>query len=223
MSEGTIKAHCNKCLGNRNHSVLFTEKIHDEEDVGNGYFIYWDDTYRMIKCLGCDNICLMHTHLFSENYNDEGHPEEIVHYYPPAISKPMPKWINELDDFSSNEEQQIAKLLKEIYSALYNDSRRLAIMGIRSLLEHVMIVKIGDKGSFAKNLDSFCEAGYIASKQKDLLKAVLDVGHATTHRSFTPRVGDIITTVEICETIIEMIFIHPKKMEKVSKRIPPRK
>lgn len=222
MAEEIIKANCNKCLGKRNHIVLFTEKVHDEEDIGDGVIIYWDDTYRLIKCLGCDNICLMHTSVFSEDYDDEGKPVETIYYYPPAISKPIPKWVNELDDFS-DEEEQIAGLLKEIYSALYNDSKRLAIMGIRSLLEHIMIAKNGDKGSFTNNINSFCEAGYISSRQKVLLKEVLDVGHATTHRLFVPRVEDIITTVEICETIIEMIYIHPKKMEKVSRRVPKRR
>ncbi|MDO9026745.1 MAG: DUF4145 domain-containing protein [bacterium] len=225
MAEETIKAHCNKCVGVRNHNVLFSEKEHTEQNVDDdrdGIIIWWEDKYALVKCRGCGNLSLMHTSCFSEDCDYNGNPYEKINYYPPAISKPIPKWINELDTFLNSEETQIAELLKEIYAALYNDSKRLAILGIRSLLEHIMIAKTGDKGTFTKNIDSFCESGHIASKQKDLLIKALEVGHATTHRSFAPRIDDIMTTVEICETIIEMIYIHPKKMERVSKRIPKR-
>jgi len=46
-------------------------------------------------------------------------------------------------------------LLAEVYTAFQANARRLATMGVRAVLEAVMIDKVRDNGSFAKNLDAF--------------------------------------------------------------------
>ena len=59
-------------------------------------------------------------------------------------------------------------------------------MGIRALLEQVMIAKVGDIRGFNKKLDAFQEAGFISSLQRDAMRATLDVGDAAMHRAFKP-------------------------------------
>jgi hypothetical protein len=44
-------------------------------------------------------------------------------------------------------------------------------MGIRSVLEQVMIHQVGDHGTFGKNLDAFCSGGYASRVQRDALTA----------------------------------------------------
>jgi hypothetical protein len=56
-------------------------------------------------------------------------------------------------------------LMEEIYTAVQAGSRRLSAMGIRALLETVMIQKVGDKGSFKANVDALLEAGYVSMRQ----------------------------------------------------------
>jgi hypothetical protein len=95
-------------------------------------------------------------------------------------------------------------------------------MGIRALIEQVMINKVGDKGSFVKNLDAFQQSGYISLVQRDALNDILDAGHATIHRAYEPKTKDIQIALDITEGILAAVFVHADAAKKVSARVPPR-
>ena len=83
----TTKAHCNGCLGERNHEILHAYKDHwrDEETSFSG-----SDQYELLKCRGCERITLRHISWFS------GDHEPTIRYYPPSIFRSRPPWFNEL-------------------------------------------------------------------------------------------------------------------------------
>ena len=116
----------------------------------------------------------------------------------------------------------IHDLLSEIYVALQNDQRALAAMGIRALLEKVMIEKCGDGGSFWENVKEFEKQGYVSRIQRERLETILETGHAAIHRLYKPTKDDLITLVDIAESLIESIYIHGSKVEKLKNGIPPR-
>ena len=113
----------------------------------------------------------------------------------------------------------LGDLFLEIYQAVRGGQLRLAIMGVRALIEQVMINKVGNKGTFAKNLDAFQQAGYVSLLQRDALNDILDAGHATIHRAYEPKPKDI----EIAtEGILAAIYVHADAAKKVSERVPAR-
>jgi uncharacterized protein DUF4145 len=133
-----------------------------------------------------------------------------VTYYPPPISRREPEWLTYLPlAFGiDNRKSNLTGLLKEIYQAVHGGQFRIAAMGIRALLEQMMVAKVGDHGSFPKNLNAFLEHGYISVVQRDAISAVLDAGHAVTHRSFTPSASHLDTTLDITEGVFAAIYIH---------------
>lgn len=208
------KAHCNQCGGDRNHGVLAVEETSwtDEE-----YDHIWgNDKYEMLKCLGCEQIKLRHTSWMFEDGDSK------VSYFPPAIFRPIPKWFSDLWHELPDNADFVETLLKEIYIALQNSLPSLATMGIRSLLEKVMIAKIGDQGSFGKNLAEFEKQGYVSCIQRERLDTILEAGHAVIHRTFMPNTKDVITLVDITEHIIETVYLHEAKIIELKKRVPPR-
>ncbi|MCG2723006.1 MAG: DUF4145 domain-containing protein [Thermodesulfovibrionales bacterium] len=217
-----IKAHCNRCQGERNQEVLHSEEFSWEEKLDDGYPISGTDIYEMLKCCGCDSIILRHTEWFSGNMDSEGKLYPVFHFYPPAISRPEPPWLHELNTILDEEKEFIYDLMKEIYSSLHNNSRRVATMGIRALLEHIMINKVGDRGSFSKNIDALGAEGLISLSQEELLKTILEAGHATIHRAYSPTTEDLHTCMDIAESIVASIYIHPDKANKLKKKIPKR-
>ena len=209
----STKAPCNQCSGDRNHDVLHSEKTSwsdDDQGISGG------DSYETLKCLGCDNIKLRHTSWFSE------HDEPTVNYFPPAIFRQRPAWLSELWLELSEADEFVDKLLKEIYIALQNDLPRLAAMGVRSLIEKVMVSKTGDQGSFSKNMVEFERCGYVSRIQRERVEAILEAGHAAIHRTFIPSTRDVITLVDITEHIIETVYLHEAKIAALKKRVPPR-
>jgi len=207
------KAHCNTCGGDRNHEILHSEKTTWEDPE---YPVSGRDTYETLKCCGCDNIKLRHTSSCSE---DDG---PTVNYFPPSIFRRSPEWFSELWLELSSEDEFVEQLLKEIYVALQHNLPSLAAMGVRSLLEKIMISKTDDQGSFVKNIAEFERSGYVSRIQRERLEAILDAGHAAIHRTFKPSNKDVITLVDLTEHIVETVYLHEKKVAALKQRVPPR-
>ena len=217
----TIRSNCNKCGGPKNHTVLHRENTSWDEDLGHGNSIWGTDTYLLVKCGGCDDVHLRHESSFSEDHND-GEPTVI--HYPPALSRQMPEWIGGLGwVVGSSTRSTIASFLREIYAALQNDSRRLAAMGIRAVLELVMIDKVTDHGAIGKNVTEFLAAGYVPVVSHDLFKdTMIEAGHAAMHRSYQPTKEHLEVLMDLTEWLIVSIYVHPARAAKVKANIPQR-
>jgi len=112
--------------------------------------------------------------------------------------------------------------VREIYATLQNGQPHLAAMGIRSLLERIMISKVRDQHTFTNNLQAFHDKGFVSSVQKQQLETILEAGHATVHRSFTPSEDDVLTLIDIAESIVESVYLHGAKVAALRKRVPKR-
>lgn len=207
------KAHCNTCGGNRNHEVLHSEKTSWQDDKSP---VSGTDTYETLKCSGCEGIKLRHTSWFSED------DDAKVNYFPPAIFRRTPDWFPTLWLELQFDDEFVEDLLKEIYVALQNNLPRIATMGVRALLEQIMISKGEDQGTFAKNIAKFEELGHVSKIQRVRLEAILDAGHAAMHRAYKPKVGEVITLLDITEHIVESVFLHEGKVAELKKAIPAR-
>lgn len=147
----------------------------------------------------------------------------VTTYYPPAILRNEPGWMVKWWISSGQGGNAAITICREVYRALQNEQPHLAVMGVRAVLELVMVEKVGsDQQSFGKNLDSLYEAGHVSRLQKDRLKSVLDVGSATIHRGHTPSKEDINTCVDIMEHVIESLYIHEDDVKRMAERVPPR-
>jgi hypothetical protein len=60
----------------------------------------------------------------------------------------------------------LGDLFLEIYQAVCGGQLRLAVIGVRALIEQVMIHKVGDNGSFVKNLDAFQKIHFPSSARR---------------------------------------------------------
>lgn len=127
------------------------------------------------------------------------------------------------DLLSSSEGRLIRKLLKEIYIGVQNDIKMTTTMGVRALVEYSMINSVGDQGTFRKNLAEFAKKGFISDKQRGILAVVLEAGHATIHRAYLPSDEDLATCIDIVESVIQSIYVHPAKADQLAKRVPKRK
>jgi hypothetical protein len=169
-----IEAHCNNCLNETNHLVVAKREKSDSEsiDPSNPYediYISWSTTYTMLECRGCEHVCLKREFYFSEADGTE------VEFYPPKVSRHLPKWHVELPD-------EMSELLMEVYTALHANSRRLALMGARTLVDLYLNAKIGDIGGFAQKMTELESQGLISKPNKEHLDAALEAGHAAAHR-----------------------------------------
>jgi Domain of unknown function (DUF4145) len=213
ITKNTTKAHCNSCGKYRNHEILHSELT---SWADSDYDVSGNDSYETLKCCGCELIKLRHT-----SWNSEER-ESSVYYFPPEIFRRNPDWFSDLWRELNGEHEFVEDLLKEIYIALQNNLPSLATMGIRALLEQIMISKSGDHGTFAKNIAEFERLGHVSKLQRERLEAILEAGHAAIHRAYKPKIKDVITLLDITEHIVESVFLHEAQIEALKKRVPAR-
>ena len=132
-------AHCNFCGGKRNHEVLHS--------IGTTWenaelLLSGSDTYQTLKCCGCEDIKLRHM-----SFTDDDEESSLVHYFPPPVLRRIPDWFPDLKLNLKADDLFVEGLLREIYAALQNNLPSLAAMGIRALLEKIMISRVGDNFS----------------------------------------------------------------------------
>lgn len=209
--------YCNDCLGIRRHTVMFhTERYwysYDDED--GSPTSHERRQYTLAQCDGCDFITLVMVD------DASFYPDVSVLQYPPQTIRKEPKWLTDLLLDSIISDTYKNEFISEIYIALRNNTPRLAVMGIRALLEQIMIEKVGDNGSFKKNLDKFEADGYISKVQRDAIDPVIEAGHASIHRGFKAQQSDVIHLMDVTENLIESIYINQKRSAQLN--VPKRK
>lgn len=130
-------------------------------------------------------------------------------------SAEYPEWYEELDDKKK-------ALLSEIDVSMRNDLSGLPMMGMRALLEGVMIEHVGDCGSFERNIDKFEKNGFITSQHANILRKVLDAGSASMHRTYFPNVADLGTCVEVVKHLLHGVYVLHPKVQDLAANTPPR-
>jgi hypothetical protein len=211
------KCYCNTCLGYRKHTVLYSKNQHHEDyrDGGSIFLYYEDNNYILAECNGCEHITLVIETTSSAD------SEIGITYYPPKVTRKEPKWLYDLMINEIFLDPYKYDFLKEIYNALSTSNLRLAVIGIRSLLEQIMIEKVGDNKTFAKNLDKFQSEGYMSKVQQNAIKPVIEAGHASTHRGFKATADEVCQLMDIVENLIESIYINQNISSRL--KIPKRK
>lgn len=208
-----IKAHCNGCLQETKQFVV-AERVNsgsesaDQSDPFCQYGVSWHTTYRMLECCGCEYISLQRRFFFSE------YDEIEEEYYPPQISRPLPKWHAELPT-------EWCELLIEVYQALHADSRRLALMGARTLVDLYLNEQLGDTGGFAQKLKELEAGGLISKPNKFVLDVALDVGHAAAHRGHNAKVNEVNQVIDIVENLLQS-HVLAIAADNLKSKTPPR-
>jgi hypothetical protein len=211
MAEGTkiVQAPCSSCIRKTKHEVLF-ETSHQNEET--------QDTYVMMSCGGCSMVSMGHQRLWISDGSVDHR------YYPSPVSRKMPSWMFlwSIGLGKAKGDAAIGAVMMEVYQAVDGGQYRLAAMGIRALLEQVMIQKVGDLKTFDMKLDEFQNGGFISAIQRDAMRATLDVGDAAMHRGFVPTENDLMLALDIVEGVLAPIYDHRTEAEKMADRVPRR-
>lgn len=220
-----VKAHCNKCLGEKNHAVIHIEDTNweDEIDAAEGIYISGGDKWTLLRCLGCDAVRLKHQSWFSEDYDERGLPAVNTEWFPPSVRRQKPSWRREFRGALSGSLYSYNSLSDEIYEALAIGAHRLATMGVRALVESIMIEQVGDQGNFVNTISAFFDAGHVAPNQQGIFRdTLIEAGHAAMHRGFEPSADTVNTLLDIIEGIMHAIYYAPLLAAQVNKTIPKR-
>lgn len=202
-------AHCNTCGHDTKHKLIAEREVNRSQTRHEGYDVEWSATYRMLECCGCEDVITK-----ADYWHSEVDLSEDSEYFPPRVSRRMPNWANQLP----NDWRQ---LMYETYTALHANSRRLAMMGARTLIDLYMNETVGDVGGFEQKLKALTNGGFLAEMDRGLLNAALNAGSASAHRGHNPTFGQITSTMDIVENLLQKYPLQ-KSAAELSKSIPTR-
>ena len=212
-----VRAHCNSCLRQTDHDVV-AERCTERSRPYQGQ--QWSVTYQMLQCRGCRGVTFLRRvreegHGHFEPPNDEWVWDDAIDYFPPTVYRRTPGWLDQLPKDSRS-------LLKEVYAALHADSRRLAMMGARTLIDLVMLDKIGDAGTFSRKLDDLVARGFVSVRNRESLEAALEAGHAAIHRGHSPANTEVNEVMDIIENLLQAVYVLEDAAKRLQQSIPPR-
>ena len=204
-------AHCNACKQETRHDVLAQhEEVGtsplDPSDPSESYA--WSTVWEMLKCCGCDSITIRREH------SEYGQSE--TDYFPAMASRARPGWVTSLPD-------GIVEVLDEVYAALHQDTRRLAMMGARCLIDMVILDTVDDVGTFSEKMQAMEEEGLLGARNREYVEAALDAGSAAAHRGHQPTPKEVGLVMDIVENMLQAVYILGKAGEELKQSTPPRR
>ena len=223
----TCKGYCPQCGADRVADIVGsrTHKEHWIEDkLGT---MSATETYRILQCCGCEKLYVQREQWLS-GYEDGPYQEidpvtgkEIlvykpwVTYWPSPEKREKPDWMSKLDNGMPR------GLLDEVYGALNADHRVLAAIGIRTVLDHMMVWKGVDAAlPFEKKLDAFQEKGFLTKNDKQILSKLIDAGSAAAHRDWKPEQEGLSRLFDGMENFLERALRIENEVDEIE--VPPK-
>ncbi len=127
----------------------------------------------------------------------------------------LPKWYADLP-------VNIHEMLSEVRYSLQKELSALPSMGLRSVIDMICTEQVGDIGGFAEKLRQLEEKKLITSKNRQIIEAALEVGHASVHRGHFPTAKDLQVVMDIVDHLLNELYVLEKASESLRASVPKR-
>jgi hypothetical protein len=114
-------------------------------------------------------------------------------------------------------------ILDEAYTALENELRVLAAIGMRTGFDRAIeLLEIDPVLGFAEKLKVLMSIGAIGQDEHDALSVLTEAGNAAAHRGWKPDQRELENMVSVLENFIYRTFVLKGAMTRLKARIPPK-
>ncbi|MBX7244990.1 MAG: DUF4145 domain-containing protein [Candidatus Sumerlaeaceae bacterium] len=206
-------SHCNECNQETKHDSVHQANRQRSFAI-DGCYVDVGSVWDVLQCRGCGEIALRRIDWCSEDDPRDG-PGPTT-YFPPRVSRRKPAWASRYDL-----PWEYLSLLEETYTALHSDSRRLAMMGARALIDAVIRRNAGEQPNFAQGLNALSEKYLISEQDRGIIEAAIEAGSASAHRGHDPSPEDVNVVIDIVERLIHTEILA-KQALKLKESTPPR-
>lgn len=211
-------SHCNECGQETKHDVVHRADGHRTHTQfygdGDRHSVDVGSVWKVLQCRGCEEVTLRRVDWCSEDDPMDG-PSPAT-YFPPRVSRRTPAWARHNDL-----PPEYVELLEETYTALHADSRRLAMMGARALIDAVIRRNAGEQQNFKHGLDALAAKNLLSEQDRGIIEAAIDLGHASAHRGHKPTPENLNVAIDIVERLIHAEILAEQAQE-LKKSTPPR-
>lgn len=191
------KIHCNRCQGVTLHSKVATYSYTDSEFLDENFSVDYTERCFVWECKGCRELVCEFTNMFSENTNPDGSMVVNTSYYPGREINVIK--VKEYENIPGN----INVLYKEIIDSYNNSCIVLCSMGLRALVEAILVQKEIKGKDLQQKINS---AEFIPENIRKNMHGFRFLGNDAAHRLEKPEKEDILIAINVVEDVMNIVF-----------------
>lgn len=203
MSNKHIKSYCRDCCKKTNHDVLSEHNESHREEYS------CDISYQILQCRGCDTKSFRNVFYDIEaaypTYENHWEVPKDVTVYPKAVEghkEIQSLW--ELPDI-------VRTIYSEVLTALRENSKVLAGLGLRAVVEAVCNDLTISGRSLEVRINKLASSGYISKNDAERLHGIRFMGNDAAHDIKTPKDTTLSVALQIVEHLIASVYILENK------------
>lgn len=206
MDVKKIKCFCSECNRRTNHEVIAEESnSYAYEEDG----IFGTETYRLVRCCGCDHISFNKENSGSEYFDIDEYGNYVD--TPEYISYPIKE--NEIQAIYSWDIPDIVSVpYHESIRAYNNDCCLLATVGLRTTVEAICKEK-GISGNLKVKINGLLEQGIITKNDCRRLHEMRFSGNSSVHEMEALNRQELLVLIEIVNNMLNNLYILDKKFK----------
>lgn len=217
-----VKGHCPTCGGEK-----FADVVAAHEEHWSDHYVDGCVRHSILKCRGCEAVYVQRAESCSEDdhhYQDESgdwlveYPERMT-YWPAPTKRALPEWVHAFAI-----DNDLSRLVEELYTALNGDLRVLAAVGIRTVFDRASeLLKIDPGLTFAQKLDALVAQGSVGAEERASLQVLTDAGSAAAHAGWRPTPEQLETLVSTLEAFLYRTMVLGDALKALNEAVPGRR
>lgn len=203
MSDKHVKSYCRDCCKKTNHNILSEHhESHRDEYC-------YDIIYQIVQCLGCDIKSFRNVFYDLDaaypTYDDQWEVPEDITIYPKAV-----EGHKEIQNFWELPEI-VRTIYSEVITALQENSKVLAGLGLRAVVEAVCNDLNISGRSLEVRINKLSSSGYISRNDAERLHGIRFMGNDAAHDIKMPKDTTLSVALQIVEHLIASVYILENK------------
>lgn len=200
------KTFCRNCKKLTNHKTLVSTLKDDSDQEAE----VWACTeFITLQCMGCETVCLLEKYTSTDEVDmSTGEPDVSKMFHPKSS-------VNDREKMHGT--VSLPKIICNIYDETVDSfncgSHILTGIGLRTIVESICNDKGITKKWLIDKIDELHDKGFITKKEASLLHLNRYIGNTSTHEVSKVSLEELETGLNIIESILQNIYILPKKAE----------
>lgn len=215
-----VMVPCAVCKHPTNHEIQVSLDFNESADAGYGNSVEVWGAHQVVQCKGCSTVSFRKSVRCSEDmeYDENGQA-----YYPEAVELFPRRDIGRAPMRNCYlVPPKVNRIYLETIVALNNSLPVLAGIGIRALIEMVCKDKRARGKRLVEQIDDLVKIGVMTPEGAKILHRLRYLGNKAAHEVEPHDAEALGLGLDVCEHLLEGVYILPVEARKTLKR-PPRR
>ena len=199
---------CIRCKGKTKHSVLSSIEVSGEIYESSAWSYYWDDTFQIIQCRGCETISFRKLHQNSEDFYDDPDSHDSITAIEEILYPSRSEERNPIKD-DMLLPINLQRIYQETIKALNSSQPVLAGIGIRAIIETVCKEKEATGNDLFTKINELVINGVLTQEGAVILHKLRVLGNKAAHEVKPHSNVQLDLAMNVIDHLLMGVYILP--------------